>query len=166
MGPFRLTDFSPCYGFYLPFSCIPGTSHGKSDHVKITFLVLDIFVFCKYSPSLFWDAMKLLGGTQAALSLGLIFLTPALRPCWYPYQCHVPVWQLRVSIGHCYFWSFWVVPSQSRARANRFSAGHCRETFFRAPELCVPSSSVLCPVGSRPRGFPGLHSRDAGGWQS
>lgn len=96
MGPFQLTDFSPCCGFYLPFSCIPGTSNGKSDDVKIPFLVLDIFVFCKYSRSLFWDAVQLLRGTQAAFSLGLVFLTPALRPCWYPYQCHIPVWLMGI----------------------------------------------------------------------
>lgn len=30
MGSFQLTDFSPGYRFYFPFSCIPGTSNGKS----------------------------------------------------------------------------------------------------------------------------------------
>lgn len=52
---------------------------GNQDNVKITFLVLGIFIFCEYSPSLhLWDAVQLLGGTQAAFSLGLIFLTLAL----------------------------------------------------------------------------------------
>lgn len=38
----------------------------------------------------------LLRRTQAAFSLGLIFLTPALRPCWHPYQCHIPVWLMGI----------------------------------------------------------------------
>lgn len=53
-------------------------------------LGLGIFVFCKYAPSLLWDAGKLSVG-QEAFSLGLIFLPPALRPGWYPHQYHVPV---------------------------------------------------------------------------